>query len=101
MTGRAFDPLPSDGSMDRRSKQRVVVYRARTPDGALHEVEYESLADAFHFACRDLRAGRREPIEILEDGVLSMDAAGIARRCEEERHEMEELLDPDAPHGPG
>ncbi|MEX2583059.1 MAG: hypothetical protein WD766_07285 [Gemmatimonadota bacterium] len=68
---------------DQRSHKRVTVYRAVIPDSdELWEVEYEAVADALHFACRDLRNGRRRPLEILEDGVLIHDAASIARACE-------------------
>lgn len=88
------DPDPDRTSMDRRKSQRVVVYRARVPEqDEVYEVEYESVADAVHFACRDLRARRREPIEILEDGAPVMDAGAIARHCEEEWQEVEELLE--------
>lgn len=67
---------------DRRSEKRVTVYRAEVP-GRPDEwrVEYESVADALHFACRDLRERRRRPIEIVEDGVRVYDAEGIAAEC--------------------
>lgn len=69
---------------DRRSRKRVIVYRAALPDSdELWEVEYEAVADALHFACRDLREGRRNPLEILEDGVQVYDADSIAEACEE------------------
>lgn len=69
---------------DRRSQARVIVYRAQIPESnALHEVEYSAIADALHFACRDLREGRRTPLEILEDGVQIYDAVGIASACKE------------------
>jgi hypothetical protein len=67
---------------DPRSSKRVTVYRATVPHSdQLWEVEYDAIADALHFACRDLREGRRQPIEILEDGVQVYDAEGIARAC--------------------
>ena len=66
---------------DRRSQPRVTVYRAELRDGSIWEVEYTAVADALHFACRDLREGRRSPLEILEDGVVVLDGAAIAREC--------------------
>lgn len=65
---------------DRRSTRRVTVYRAEDPDatGGIREVEYESVAEALHFALRDLREGRRTPLEIREDGTLVLDQEGIA-----------------------
>ena len=71
---------------ERRAQPRVTVYRAVVPDreGEVREVEYEAVADALHFACRDLREGRRRPLAIIEDGVVVYDAAEIARRCAEE-----------------
>jgi hypothetical protein len=67
---------------DQRSRKRVTVYRAEVPNSdELWEVEYDAVADALHFACRDLRSGRRRPIEIIEDGVTIYDAEGIARVC--------------------
>jgi hypothetical protein len=67
---------------DPRSTRRVTIYRAAVPHSdQLWEVEYESVADALHFACRDLREGRRQPIEITEDGVRIHDAADISRVC--------------------
>lgn len=75
---------------DRRSHERVTVYRAEVPgEEELWEVEYEAIADALHFACRDLREGRRRPIEILEDGVRIYDAASIAQACREQEEERE------------
>ena len=69
---------------DRRSDKRVTTYRARISDSdEIWEVEYESIADALHFACRDLREGRRTPLSIAEDGVLIYDADAIARMCED------------------
>ena len=69
---------------DRRSDKRVTTYRARISDSdEIWEVEYESVADALHFACRDLREGRRTPLSIAEDGVLIYDADAIARMCED------------------
>ena len=67
---------------DPRRRKRVTLYRAEIPHSAdLWEVEYDSVADALHFACRDLREGRRRPIEILEDGVRMHDAESIASAC--------------------
>jgi hypothetical protein len=79
---------------DRRSQPRVTVYRAEQRDGAVWEVEYEAIADALHFACRDLREGRRRPIEIVEDGVVMLDAAEIARQCGLREQEENELPSP-------
>lgn len=80
--------------MDRRKTDRVVMYRARVPGSdELYEVEYPAVADALHFACRDLRAGRRVPLEILEDGVLVREAEAIARYCEEEFASVEDRLE--------
>ena len=73
---------------DRRSPPRVTVYRAEERDGEIWEVEYEAIADALHFACRDLREGRRRPIEIVEDGVVMLDAAEISRQCERREQEQ-------------
>lgn len=65
---------------ERRSSKRVTVYRAEDAGvpGGVHEVEYESVADALHFALRDLREGRRTPLEIREDGRLVLDREAIA-----------------------
>lgn len=79
-------------SPDRRRETRVTIYRAQiegTSPPEVWEVEYEAVADALHFACRDLREGRRRPIEILEDGDVVYDATAIERACqekEEQRH---------------
>lgn len=74
---------------DRRKHRRVVTYRARVPgaEEELYEVEYDAQADALHFACRDLREGRRDPLEIWEDGVLVYDAEGIRAACEQREDE--------------
>lgn len=67
---------------DRRTEKRVIVYRAEIPQSdELWEVEYEAVADALHFACRDLREGRRRPIEIVEDGLVVYDAERLAAAC--------------------
>lgn len=80
--------------MERRRSKRVVLYRAEVPgEDEVYEVEYESVADAIHFACRDLRAERRRPLEILEDGEVVLDVREILRRCEEEWTEVEELIE--------
>lgn len=71
---------------DRRSSKRVVVYRAELPHTSpteYWEVEYEAVSDALHFACRDLREGRRRPLEIREDDVVLHDADDLARICRE------------------
>jgi hypothetical protein len=71
---------------DRRRTRRVVVYVAELPHTdpvEYYRVEYEAIADALHFACRDLREGRRRPVEIREDGVLVYDAEGLAAACRE------------------
>lgn len=68
---------------DRRSQKRVIVYRSSVPgENEVREVRYDAVADALHFACRDLREGRREPIEIVEDGVRIYDSEAIAEECE-------------------
>jgi hypothetical protein len=70
---------------DQRSRKRITVYRAEIPDSAeIWEVRYDAIADALHFACRDLRSGRRRPIEILEDGVRIYDADAIASACSQQ-----------------
>lgn len=62
----------------------MIVYRAEVAQSdELWEVEYEAVADALHFACRDLREGRRRPIEIVEDGVVVYDAESLATACRE------------------
>lgn len=77
---------------DRRSQKRVIVYRAATPGSdELWEVEYEAVAEALHFACRDLRDGRRNPLEILEDGVQVHDPESIASACREEHSRIGDL----------
>lgn len=69
---------------DRRRQQRVTVYRAAIPGSSeIWEAEYEAIADALHFACRDLREKRRRPIAIIEDGVVCYDAEAISRACED------------------
>lgn len=74
---------------DRRSQKRVIVYRAEIPGtGELWEVEYTAIADALHFACRDLREGRRNPLQIVEDGDEVYDAAGIADECSKRGSEL-------------
>jgi hypothetical protein len=79
--------------MDRRKHSRVTVYRAEVPGSAeVWEVEYEAVADALHFACRDLREGRRRPLEIVEDGVRVHDGDSIARACQEEEERVQERL---------
>ena len=83
---------------DRRTTQRVAVYRAQISDSdEIWEVEYESISDALHFACRDLREGRRTPLSISEDGVLIYDAEAIARFCSE----TSSALDPATADGDG
>lgn len=85
---------------DRRSHKRVVLYRAEVPgETERYEVEYESVSDALHFACRDLRAGRRNPLAIVEDGATVLDAAQIRERCEAEWEEVEERLERAAEEG--
>jgi hypothetical protein len=68
---------------DRRSQARVTVYGAELEEGSVREVEYESVADALHFACRDLAEDRRAPIEIVEDGVVVFDRAALTLECRE------------------
>ena len=78
-------------SQDRRKQKRITVYRSALPDsGEIREVEYESIAEAIHFACRDLREGRRRPIEIVEDGVVIYEGDSMLRICEERDQEWEE-----------
>lgn len=80
-------------STDRRKQTRITVYRAEVPGSdEVMEVEYEAVADALHFACRDLRDGRRRPLEILENGVRIHDEESIARACQEEEDRMQERL---------
>lgn len=80
---------------DRRTEKRVTVYRAAIPqEDEIWEVEYDAVADALHFACRDLREGRRRPLEILENGEVLYDADGIAAACQEleaERQTAEDM----------
>lgn len=67
---------------DRRKHRRAVTYRASVPGSPEdYEVEYDSVADALHFACRDLREERRQPLQIVEDGALVYDAADIQAEC--------------------
>ena len=74
---------------DRRAHQRVVLYRAEVPEtGEIREVEYPAIADALHFACRDLREERRRPLEIIEDGVVVYDAESIPEACQEKEAEF-------------
>lgn len=69
-------------SQDRRSQKRVIVYRAEVPHvSERYEVVYESLADALHFACRDLATERRRPLALIEDGIVILDADQIAQEC--------------------
>lgn len=84
-------------SSDRRRNPRVVVYRAALPHThpvEYYEVEYAAIADALHFACRDLREGRRKPVEILEDGVRIYDADGLAEACRERENRSREEEEP-------
>lgn len=81
---------------DRRSSRRVIVYRAALPHTSPVEywqVEYEAIADALHFACRDLREGRRKPVEILEDGVVVYDAEGLVAACREREAQRDVLAE--------
>jgi hypothetical protein len=71
----------------------MVLYRAEVPGEEEYEAEYESLADALHFACRDLRAGRRVPLEIREDGAVVLTRDGIRERCRAELEEIHARLD--------
>jgi hypothetical protein len=78
------DGQEADLPSDRRSHKRVTIYRSELPDtGELREVEYAAVSEALHFACRDLREGRRRPLQIIEDDVVVFDAEAIARQCEE------------------
>lgn len=74
---------------DRRRSRRITVYRAEAAEPRsrpeAHAVEYDCVADALHFACRDLREGRRRPLEIVEDGVVIYDAAAIEAACRTRR----------------
>ena len=73
---------------DRRHEKRVTDYRSELPEtGETREVEYAAVGEALHFACRDLREGRRRPLEITENGIVVHDAGEIARLCEERREE--------------
>lgn len=85
---------------DRRGQKRVVLYRAEVPDDPEpYEVAYESVADALHFACRDLRTGRRRPVALVEDGIVVLDAEGIRAACDEAGEHP--LADEDATGWPG
>lgn len=85
---------------DRRARKRVVLYRAEVPDEPEpHEVAYESVADALHFACRDLRTGRRRPLAIVEDGIVVLDAQAISGQCAS--REEERVAEEDATGWPG
>ncbi|MDQ3555918.1 MAG: hypothetical protein M3409_03950 [Gemmatimonadota bacterium] len=76
---------------DRRSHDRVTVYRAEiVGSDEVWEVEYEAVADALHFACRDLHEGRRRPMEIVEDGVRVHDAESIGRHCRQRASSVQE-----------
>ena len=78
---------------DRRQRNRVIVYRAKLADSdEVWEVEYKAVADALHFACRDLREGRRSPLEILEDDVQVHDARSIAAACQEKWDHLDDVL---------
>lgn len=86
---------------DRRAQRRIVLYRAEVPEEAEpHEVAYESVADALHFACRDLRTGRRRPLAIVEDGIVVLDAEGIVAECAT-RDDDDVLAEEDATGWPG
>ncbi len=91
-------------SHDRRHYRRVTIYRAELPEGGIWEVEYEAISDALHFACRDLREGRRTPLEIVEDGVMIYDAEAIVRACRERNEAVEAgrqlAADPPGDSGP-
>ena len=66
----------------------MVLYRAELRgEDEPYEVKYESVADALHFACRDLRTERRRPVAIVEDGVVVLDADQIAAECESREDE--------------
>ena len=76
---------------DRRTTKRVTVYRAHiTGSQEVWEAEYEAIADALHFACRDLREGRRTPLCILENAELIYGREAIACLCEEQRSGVSE-----------
>ena len=86
---------------DRREQKRVVLYRAEVPDEPEpYEVAYESVADALHFACRDLRTGRRRPLALVEDGIVVLDAEAIRAECAAQEGEHR-LADEDATGWPG
>ena len=78
---------------DRRRRERVIIYRAKvTGSDETLEVQYKAVADALHFACRDLREGRRIPLEIVEDDVQVHDASSIAAACQEKRDHLVDVL---------
>lgn len=82
-------------SPDRRRTSRVIIYRAEIEGSTppeVWEVEYEAVADALHFACRDLREGRRRPLTIMEDGMEVLDAAGIEEACRERDEQRNSTL---------
>lgn len=79
-------------TQDRRHQPRITVYRAEIPGSSeIWQVEYEAVADALHFACRDLREKRRRPIAILEDGVVRYDAEAISRACDARSHAQDSV----------
>jgi hypothetical protein len=70
---------------ERRANKRVTVYRAQIPGSKkVWEAEYDAVADALHFACRDLREGRRIRLSITEEGSLIYDGEIIKRVCRKE-----------------
>lgn len=70
---------------DRRTTKRVTVYRAHiTGSQEVWQAEYDAISDALHFACRDLREGRRTPLSIMENGIMIHDREEIARMCQDE-----------------
>ena len=76
---------------DRRAQRRVTIYRARdNRSDEIWQVEYDNVAYALYFACRDLREGRRTPLFILQEGALIYDAEAIAQACAEDqaRHDL-------------
>ena len=66
---------------DRRIAERVTVCRAHlSGTQATGQAEYEDIADAIHFACRDLRKGRRTSLSLWRAASASVRGAFPAYR---------------------
>lgn len=77
---------PKAGRKPTRKEANGVLYRAAhvgaaDGEGELKEVEYDSVEEALHHACRDIRAGYK-PIGIwAPDRSLIHGAAAIRQHC--------------------